>query len=350
MKILPVILSILFLISFSLLFHCCYTLKQGGIMISYLHSAVPLDSILTKEPASEDDKIFVDNVNNIRRFAQEELGLKKTKNYTNYVEIERDYLAAIVSASDKYSFKRYEWQFPIVGSVPYKGFFEIEEARSEAAKLSKKNLDVWIRKTDAFSTLGFFKDPLYSYMKDYTINELASLIIHESLHATVFVKGNMNFNEELAEIVGSEGALRYIKKLYGEDSKELADIFAHEADSKAFVSCVQDLISLLQAVYNLDIPNEEKLKQKEITIKNYQESFLENYDANFKTDNYKGFANMKINNAYLELYRLYYQKDSELKKLYKENGSDLIKFIAAAKTIKGTKAPLAQMKAGMMSF
>ncbi|GMO28978.1 MAG: aminopeptidase [Termitinemataceae bacterium] len=333
---------------FVVLFPCCYTLKQGGIMLGYLHSAEPLESLLTGiEQDSEEyqkNKIFVDNINSIRKFAIEDLGLKSTKNYTKYVEIDRDYLAAIVSASEKLSFKRHEWHFPIVGAVPYKGFFTAKDAQSEAQKLSKKNLDVWIRQVDAFSTLGFFSDPLYSYMKEYPIDELADLIIHESMHATVFVKGDMNFNEELAEIVGTEGARLYMEYMYGKDAVQIQARADRKADSKTFVNYVQDLIPLLDVIYKSDISDELKTEQKEITIKNFQEKFAMEYDKNFKTDSYKNFASIKINNAYLELFRLYYNKSSDLKMLYETHGSDIKKFITAAKTIKGRKLPIEQLR------
>ncbi|GMO49530.1 MAG: aminopeptidase [Termitinemataceae bacterium] len=343
-KYLPVVLSVVILIVFSLLFPCCYTLKQGGTMIGYLNSAVMLESILEKENASDEDKIFVDNIHDIRNFAAS-LGLKKTKNYTKYVEIDRNYLAAVVSASSKYAFDRHLWHFPVVGAVPYKGFFNVEDAKKEAAKLKAKNLDVYIRGVSAFSTLGFFRDPLYSYMKAYSVKELADLIIHESMHATVFLRGNMGFNEELAEIIGSEGANIYMQERFGGASKELRDIADAEEDSKTFIATVQDLIEKLQSVYaKTDISSEEKLSLKEKTINDFKKEFAATYKNKFKTDNYIHYSDAEINNANLDLYRLYYKKDSELKELYKECGSNLKKFIEAAKTIKGTRDPVGQMR------
>ena len=114
-------------------------------MLGYLGRAVPLESIAAGEEAPKEDRLFVQRVENIRRFAIEDLGLKESKNYTRYVELDRDYLAAIVSASAKDSFTRHEWWFPVVGRVPYKGFFNVEDARKERKKLEKNDLDVWIR-------------------------------------------------------------------------------------------------------------------------------------------------------------------------------------------------------------
>ncbi|MDR2841941.1 MAG: aminopeptidase [Spirochaetaceae bacterium] len=348
-KFLPVIFSSVILLALAFVFPCCYTLKQGGIMLGYLGSAVPVENLVKKDPSNEKIREFVDNIADIRRFSIEVLGLKNTKNYTKYVVLDRDYLAAIVSAADKYSFQRYQWTFPVVGKVPYKGFFVPQDARKEAEKLEKKDLDVWIRKVTAFSTLGFFRDPLYSYMIDYPIDEIANLIIHESLHATVFVAGNMDFNEELAEIIGNEGSKLYIETRFGANSEERQAMYERQKDSETFVRLIQDLISQLEQVYNSDITKEEMLLRKETTISSFMLQFADHYDENFSTENLRHFPALSINNAFLDLYRLYHKKESRLEQLYLGSGSDISKFISAAKQIKGTKDPTAQLEKALQS-
>jgi predicted aminopeptidase len=271
----------------------------------------------------------------------EELGLRESKNYTRYVEIERDYLAAVVSACAKDSFTRHEWWFPVVGKVPYKGFFDPRDARKEREKLEKQDLDVWVRGVDAFSTLGWFRDPLYSYMRNYPPHRLANLLIHELLHATVFLKGQVQFNEALAEFVGTEGARLYIEKTYGEDSEEYRMIEVSGRDNAAFVGFIRELIADLETLYESGTDREEKLRRREEIIRDAQARFEAGYDDMFQNDNYRGFGKLKINNAYLELYRLYYEEDSFFTDLYERSGRDLPRFIAAAKTLKtsGRKGP-----------
>ena len=323
------------------MFSGCYALRQGTIMLGYLNSAVPLESLL--EPGNtggniemsemEKNRSFVELVHDIRRFAREELGLKMSKNYTRYVFIDRDYLAAVVSASAADHFTRYEWNYPVVGKMPYKGFFNIEEARGERAKLEKKGLDVWIRGVDAFSTLGWFRDPLFSYMRDYSPYQLAGLIIHESMHATVYLKGQAQFNEELAEFVGSEGARLYMETRFGVDSEEYRAKIAAEEENGRYVAFIRELIAELQALYESGADWKEKLDEKERIIKAAQSRFEDEYESRFNSDNYRGFSTMRINNAYLELYRLYYSEDSYIANLYENSGKSLPEFIAAAKTI-----------------
>jgi len=337
---LPVLLSAVLLTAVCTVFTGCYTIKQGFTMLGYLSRAVPLEQV--------DDEDFIDLVTDIRNFAIEELGLSMSKNYTTYVDIERNYLAAVVSASARDSFHRFDWSFPVVGKMPYKGFFDIEDARKEGLKLEKRDLDVWIRRVDGFSTLGWFVDPLYSYMRNYSPASLADLIIHELVHATVFIKGQVKFNEELAEFIGSEGARIYIDTRYGKDSDQYREIFASEANSRNFVAFIQELITELDILYSGELGREEILIEKERIIKTAKIRFENEYESRFTNDNYRGFTGLPVNNAYLELFRIYHTEDNFYSDLYERSGQDLRAFIAAAKTITRKGDPRTQLKNALL--
>jgi predicted aminopeptidase len=350
------------LAAFCALFSGCYTLKQGSALLGYLNRAVPLEALLEPPAKSaiankaagdavasiaedqaeaEKNRRFVERVYDIRSFAMEELGLKMSKNYTRYVQIERDYLAAVVSACPPDSFNRHLWHFPIVGAVPYKGFFNVNDAKKEREKLEKKKLDVWIRGVEAFSTLGWFKDPLYSYMREYSTARLANLLIHELLHATVFIKGHVQFNEELAEFVGSEGARLYIENRFGRESAECQEMLSQEADELAFVSFIHELTEELETLYASDVGREEKLFEKERIIAAAKERFAAEYSSRFLSDNYREFAELPVNNAYLDLYQLYHEKDSFFAGLYEKTAGDgisqLRSFIGMAASLNNSR-------------
>ena len=316
------------------------------MLLGYLRRAVPLDRLEadTAEEAAR-NRAFAALVRDIRDFAGGELGLSDTKNYTRFVELDRDYLALVVSASAPDSFTPHEWRFPVVGSVPYKGFFRAENARREAEKLRARGLDVWVREVDAFSTLGWFRDPLYSYMRDYPVHRLADLIIHELLHATVFLKNRTQFNEELAEVVGSEGAVRYVLSRHGEDSPAYRLMRTEKEDGAAFVSRVRELSAELETLYASDMPRAEKLARKETVLAAFKARFEAEYDAYFAGDSYRGFSTLPVNNAFLALYRLYYGDTATLVDLYRESGSDLRAFIGAAKRLRGKQDPYEEFAA-----
>jgi predicted aminopeptidase len=347
---LPVFAAAALLLGASTIFSGCYTLKQGTALLGYLGRAVPLESLLESDvadSAAEENRRFVELVLDIRRFALEDLGLEATKNYTAYVEIDRDYLAAVVSASAADSFARHEWSYPVVGPLPYKGFFDPADARKERARLEKRGLDVWVRGVDAFSTLGWFQDPLYSWMRAYPPERLADLIIHESLHATVFLKGHAQFNEELAEFVGSEGARLYMESRFEINSEARRRMLDAEADTAAFLECIRELIGELETLYAGNDSPAEKLQKKEELIAAAQTRFVEEYSRRFKSENYRGFASLPVNNAYLELFRLYYGGGDFYRDLYLRSGQDLPRFIAAAKTLTRKGKPKEQLAAAL---
>jgi predicted aminopeptidase len=177
---------------------------------------------------------------------------------------------------------------------------------------------------------------------------LADLIIHELLHATVFLKNHVQFNEELAEFVGSEGARLYMESIAGNTAASLGtvpdddetDDDARRADQAAYLAFIRGLIADLDLVYNNPaLSRDEKLEQKELIIAQAKARFEETYDSVFMTENYRGFVDLPINNAYLELYRLYYEGNTWFKDLYEKSGSNLRLFIEAAKTLSGRGDP-----------
>lgn len=294
--------------------------------------------MLADENLDPDTKDFLLQVEDIRNFAIEELGLGENKNYTTYLELDQDVLAWIVSACDPLAFNTYLWNYPIMGKLPYKGFYVQEDAIKEARKILEKNKDVSVRGVQAFSTLGFFKDPLISYMSDYSVYDIANLIIHEQTHAAVWKDDDPSFNEDLASFVGDEGARLFIAARFGEDSSEYTSIEENEQNSKRFIEDVFSLREKLEAFYGT-LPNplpendESFLTEKKRIIEDFQKDFLASYDEHYTTENYRRFGEMEINNAYIDLYHIYYGDQETLKHLYADAGNDMKKFI---ETIKAT--------------
>ena len=143
-----------------------------------------------------------------RRFGHE-MGLNPGGSFTSYVEVSRDPLAWVVVASRKDAFKLFTWWFPVVGEVPYKGFFEKEDAEAQVAELQGEGYEGSIRGTEAFSTLGWFNDPVVSTTLKAPPTRIVNTIIQESVHSTVWIKGSVPFNETLANFVGSTAAVEY---------------------------------------------------------------------------------------------------------------------------------------------
>jgi len=146
-----------------------------------------------------------------RRFAADSMGLRAGASFTTYAALERDTLVLVLSGAYRDRLELRTWWFPVVGRVPYKGFFDFEAAKRAARELDRDGLDVYLRPASAFSTLGFFNDPLLSTTLRLDSIELANTIIHELTHNTFYAPGEAVFNESFANFAGSRGAAWFFR-------------------------------------------------------------------------------------------------------------------------------------------
>ena len=147
-------------------------------------------------------------VRDIQTFAASELGLNSQGSFTTYVDLKRDYVLWNVYAAEAYAVQSVNRCYPLVGCVPYRGYFSKDHADDYARKISEeKGLETYVGGVPAYSTLGWFKDPILSTFVDWEDRQLASLIIHELLHQNIWVKGDAHFNEGLASFVGNRAAI-----------------------------------------------------------------------------------------------------------------------------------------------
>jgi predicted aminopeptidase len=278
-------------------------------------------------------------VGEIRRYATEVIGLQTNRNYTRYLELDRDYVVDVVTACAADSFTSHTWRFPLFGAFPYKGFYEREDAEREAARLERKGLDVWIRRVDGFSTLGFFSDPVYSFMSDYSLYALADLIIHEQTHATIFVKNQIQFNEELASFVGREGALAFIRDRHGEDSDAYRKALASLSDWGLFRDRVLGLYRELERIYAREADRQAVLEQKLQTIETFNALLRSQAGELFQTEAFRDFQGIPANNAYIMSF-VRYSRDLDLfYRLYDLKQQDLSATVEVLKELGGSKAP-----------
>ena len=147
-----------------------------------------------------------------RRYAKDVIGLNAKESFTAYTRLDHDTLVLVLSAAYQDRLAPYTWWFPIVGEVPYKGYFDFQQARTDERDLERQGYDTYLRPSDAFSTLGFFNDPLLSPTLKADTLELANTVIHELTHNTFYAAGQVAFNESFANFVGSRGAARFFRQ------------------------------------------------------------------------------------------------------------------------------------------
>lgn len=179
--------------------------------VEILARARPIDRVVDDErlPGKVRNKLAV--VQDARRFASEELGLPSRHEFNRYTDLRRRYVSWVVFAAPEFSVEGKLWWYPVVGSLEYRGFFSEKAAREEAARCKAQGYEVYVGGVEAYSTLGWFRDPVLNTFFDRTDPELAELLFHELTHVKLFLPGDTDFNEAFAQTTAEEGVRRWLR-------------------------------------------------------------------------------------------------------------------------------------------
>jgi predicted aminopeptidase len=311
-----------FLTPLALLSGCSptYVLRAGYEEAKILWSREPIEDVLRRPNLDEDRREKLELVLRVRRFAAEELGFRVGGSYTSLSELTTPPILSVVSAAPHTSLEPYTWWFPIVGQVAYKGYFDAASAKREASRLEAKGYDTYIRSALAFSTLGWFADPLLSHLLRYDSETLTNIIIHELLHNTFYLAGQTAFNESLANFAGHRGAIAFFAKEQGNGS----DAVCHAVESWESELAVSQFVGAatdrLKALYASPLTEEEKLRQKAELFARLQEEFR---SLPGRVRQNADFASVSLNNAVMLQYLVYLQELALFERVYQQNGQDL---------------------------
>lgn len=321
-----------------------YIMKSGVGQMKLLNSRVPITEALNDPKLEENKKSKLRLALEAREFAEQDLHLKPTKNYTSYVELGRPYVTYVVSAAEKWDLKTYQWSYPFMGKMPYKGYFNEPDALEEEKEMQGKGLDTYMRGVSAYSTLGWFNDPILSSMLRYDDYDLVNTIIHETVHATLFIKHEADFNERLATFTGTKGAELFYQKKEGLQSPTLKQLKDEGEDSKLFSEFISAELDELKVWYQSLKPSERIEENRMARIRQIQERFSKNLKPRLKTKNFDHFPELKLNNARLLLYKTYMQDLSDFEKLYELSGRNFSEFIQRCKNLESAEDPAATLK------
>lgn len=298
-----------------------YVAKQGVYQMKLLADAEPIEQALRSPELSTETRSKLMLISEVRRYAQDKLHLKANKNYKN-VNLAWKHVLYNVSASEPLAFKPYTWWFPIIGKVPYKGYFEEEDADREILRLEKESFQTLKRRVGGYSTLGYFSDPVWPAMLKMSDQSLVELIIHELTHATFYKPYQTPFNETLANFVGKIGARSFYVDKYGEQSAEVGVLDRIMHDEKVQNDFFFKLYQELDALYKSDHPDQEKLKRQKQSLEEGKENFLQlPIEASSKNIDWS-----RINNAFLLAYKTYNQDESVFVDLLKSTNGNFERF------------------------
>jgi predicted aminopeptidase len=307
-----------------------YYVQAAQGQFSMMAGAKPIDDWLADPQVTDKLKVRLAKVKEIRRFAASELGLPDNGTFTTYADLKRPYVLWNVVATPALSMKPKQWCFPIAGCVNYRGYYSQAEAQAYAAELRAQNYDVQVSGVPAYSTLGWFSDPVLSTFVQYPEAELARLMFHELAHQVVYAPGDSQFNESFAVAVEEAGVERWIS-VHGDD-KMRTTYREHGKRKQDFLALLLRTRKALEANYASHASRAEKIKRKAEIFQSMQDEYA------VLKENWGGYAGYDrwfaepLSNAHLVLVATYHDLVPGFRTLLKQD-KDLVKFYASVRAL-----------------
>lgn len=281
----------------------------------------------------------------LRAFADEKLKLPVNGHYRKYVDVHRPYVVWNVQAASQFSLEPKTWWYPLVGSLEYRGYFSERGAQDYAAYLRKKGYDVYVGSVDAYSTLGWFNDPVLNTFIFREEPELAEVIFHELGHQRVFARGDTDFNEAFATVVGQEGGRRWLQTQGNTNSYH--EYLVSLRRNEQFVRLIMNTRAQLEKIYGDERDKDGKLQAAKqppdspaelLSAKQKVFAELQTRYATLKTEwggfsGYDRWFHREVNNAQLNTIANYYDYVPGFEALLALKGGDLGKFYTAAEEL-----------------
>lgn len=239
-----------------------YGIGQLKGQLDIVFNSEPVDEVLKDSSLNPEYKRKLLLIQEIRAFAVDSLGLKKSDNYTTYYDQQNKPLLWIITGCETFALKAYEWNFPLLGAVSYKGFFVKDKAEAELNAVKQRGYDADMGTVSGWSTLGWFRDPVLSNFLKRPDGMLAETIIHELTHGTVYLKSNVDINENLATFIGEKGAEQFLTYKYGKNATQLVEYVHYKADEEVYGNYVIASSKRLDSLYTSFKTHEIKTQEK----------------------------------------------------------------------------------------
>jgi predicted aminopeptidase len=309
---------------------------QGQFMV--MHRTRSIDAIL-RDPASDPAlNRRLTYALTARAYASHELALPDNRSYRRYADLQRPYVTWTVHATPELSLKPLHWCFPVAGCVDYRGYFSERDAQDFATRLRQDGHDVYVAGVDAYSTLGWFSDPLPSPVLRRSDVEVAGVIFHELAHQELYLRGDSTFNESFATTVEIEGVRRWLQARSGDaalpsPAQTLQDYVRNKQRHEDFIRLLLKHRARLQALYDTSLSETDKRAGKARILHELKQDYLALKSAWGGYGGYDRWFEQPLNNARLSAIGLYHGYVPAFQSLLAAQNGDLPRFYAAARQL-----------------
>jgi predicted aminopeptidase len=289
-----------------------------------------IESLLENGDTPEPLKHRLQLVLQIREFAEKELHLPANGHYLRYADLGRRFAVWNVYAAPELSLAPKSWWYPVVGRLEYRGYFSEEKARRYAAKLGKRGYDVYVGGVAAYSTLGWFRDPVLNTFVHDNDTDLAELLFHELAHQRLFIAGDTDFNEAFATAVAEEGLHRWLGARG--DPAALKEHGAADRRTEQFVRIVSRARDKLQAIYEPAVApasDAAKRQAKQSVLQELRADYAQLKASWGGRRDYDLWFQQNLNNAQLNTVDTYHRLVPAFRRLLREQGGNLKEFYRA---------------------
>lgn len=276
---------------------------RGGLGVAL--GAEKIERVLARPATDAEVARQLALVQELRRYAAEQLGLRVGKRYNSYLDLGRDVAVWNVVAAPELAVVPVSWCFPIAGCVPYRGYFRRAGAERFAARMQRRGFEAAITGATAYSTLGWLRDPVLNTFLGSSDARLAGLLFHELAHASLYAPGDAPFNESFATVVEEAGVRAWLEAS-GSQTEWIA-YARHAAAERIVLGRLADLRDRLAALYASDTADDRKRQQKAATIGRFQADLGQAIAEQPDLAPWRGWAERPLNNADLAAVGVYWQ-------------------------------------------
>jgi predicted aminopeptidase len=302
-----------------------YYVQAAAGQWQLMHARQDIGELLESEDTDPALAVNLQKATEILSFAEDELGLPTGESYQSYVETGRSAVSWNIVATPEFSLEAKKWCFPVAGCVPYRGYFKQEKAEKFAHKLRAKDLDVAVSPATAYSTLGWFKDPLLDTMIRGSDTRLASTLFHELAHQRLYISGDTSFNEAYASFVELIGVKTWLVEMNKPES--IAGRTKLRAARRDFQQLLSSTRNKLSALYQQKLSDTEMRSSKAMILEDLRAQYALMIEKNWQgRDYFAAWMSSDINNAHLALLQSYQGGLCAFSNLFQISGTDMIEF------------------------